>query len=52
MITIEVIPYKNFKEKIKIVKQQLDKSKYVEVTGKYIYTEKKNIDIDGYRVGM
>jgi len=52
MITIEVIPYKNFKEKIKIVKQQLDKSKSVEIIGKYIYTEKQDIDVDGNRMDI
>lgn len=37
----EVIPYRNFKEKLKIVKQELKKNRYVEVWNGYIYSSKK-----------
>ena len=37
----EVIPYKNHKEKFKIVFQELMKNRYVEVWDNYIYSAKK-----------
>ena len=37
----EVIPYKNHKEKFKIVFQELMKNRYVEVWDMYIYSAKK-----------
>jgi hypothetical protein len=43
MLTAEAIPYKNFKEKIKIVKEELDKNRYVEILDKQkiIYSAEK-----------
>ncbi|ARE87743.1 hypothetical protein [Clostridium formicaceticum] len=37
-MVIELIPYKTFKEKIKIVSEELKKNRYVEVWDKYIYS--------------
>lgn len=42
MNVVEVIPYKNFKEMIKIVKIELKKNRYVEVWESFIYSAKKN----------
>ena len=41
MNVAEVIPYKNYKEKFKLVMQELMKNRYVEVWDKYIYSAKK-----------
>ena len=41
MNVAEVIPYKNYKEKFRIVKQELRKNRYVEVWDRYIYSAKK-----------
>ena len=41
MNVAEVIPYKNHKEKFKIVFQELRKNRHVEVWDKYIYSAKK-----------
>ena len=41
MNVAEVIPYKNYKEKFRIVMQELMKNRYVEVWDKYIYSAKK-----------
>ena len=41
MNVAEVIPYKNHKEKFRIVFQELLKNRYVEVWDKYIYSAKK-----------
>lgn len=39
----EVIPYKNFKEKIRIVIEELLKNRYVEVWDNFVYSaEKRN----------
>lgn len=38
---IEAIPYRKFKEKIRIVKEELNKDRYVEVRDKYIYSAGK-----------
>lgn len=40
MIVVEAIPYKNLKQRIKIIKDRMDKGFRVEITPKYIYTEK------------
>lgn len=37
----EVIPYKNFKEKINIVMEELKKNRHVEVWDKFIYSAEK-----------
>lgn len=37
----EAIPYKNFKEMIKIVKEERKKNRYVEVWDKFIYSAEK-----------
>ena len=41
MNVAEVIPYKSYKEKFKIVFQELMKNRHVEVWDKYIYSAKK-----------
>lgn len=41
MNVAEVIPYKNYKEKFKLVMQELMKNRYVEVWDMYIYSAKK-----------
>ena len=38
-MNVEAIPYSTFKERLKIVKQELDKGNYVEIWDKIIYTE-------------
>jgi len=38
-MSIEAIPYSTFKERLKIVKEELEKGNYVEVCDKYVYTE-------------
>lgn len=38
---VELIPYKNFREKINIVKQELMKNRYVEIWESCIYSAKK-----------
>lgn len=43
----EAIPYSNFKEKIQLVKQELNKDRHVEVWGKFIYSAKKGGRING-----
>lgn len=43
MKVIELIPYKNFKQKISITK--LYKGAYVEVMDKFIYVERWNEDV-------
>lgn len=37
----EAIPYKNFREKIKIVMEELLKGRHVEVWDKFIYSAEK-----------
>ncbi|MGN9164942.1 hypothetical protein ACTNDY_06595 [Tissierellaceae bacterium HCP3S3_D8] len=37
----EVIPFKTFKEMIKIVKEELKKNRYVEIWDKIIYSAEK-----------
>lgn len=37
----EAIPYKNFKEMIKIVKKELKKNRFVEICDGYIYSARK-----------
>ncbi len=37
----EVIPYRTFKEKIQIVKQELNKGRYVEIWKGYVYSARK-----------
>ncbi|WP_313758537.1 hypothetical protein [Tissierella sp.] len=44
----EAIPYKNFKEMINIVSQELKKNRYVEVWDKFIYSAEKWEDHYGY----
>ena len=41
MNVAEVIPYKNYKEKFKLVFQELMKNRYVEVWDRHIYSAKK-----------
>lgn len=41
MNVTKAIPYKNFKEKINIVLQELKKNRYVEVWDKFIYSAEK-----------
>lgn len=38
---IKLIPYRTFKEKLKIVKEELKKNRNVEVWDKFIYTSTK-----------
>lgn len=38
---VELIPYKNFKQMIKITKQELMKNRYVEIWSGYIYSAEK-----------
>ena len=44
-MVIEIIPFCSFKEKIKIIKEELKKNRYIEIWDKYIYTETKYEDI-------
>ena len=37
----EIIPFKNHKEKFKIVKKELGKNRLVEVWDEYIYSQRK-----------
>lgn len=37
----ELIPYENFKERIRLVNIELNKNRHVEVWDKYIYSEAK-----------
>lgn len=37
----EAIPYENFKEKINIVMEELNKNRYVEVWDEFIYSAEK-----------
>ena len=41
MNVAEAIPYRNFKEKINIVHQELLKNRYVEIWDKFIYSSEK-----------
>lgn len=45
-MVVELIPYKTFKEKIKIVAEELSKNRHVEVWDKYIYSVSKDIETD------
>lgn len=47
----ELIPYRNFKEKIKIVKEQQRKNRYVEIWDKVIYTATKYSELEEMRDG-
>jgi len=38
---IEAIPYSNFKERIKIISEELNKNRYIEIWDGYIYSEEK-----------
>ena len=38
---VEAIPYKDFKEKIQTVKQELAKDRYIEIWDKFIYSAEK-----------
>ncbi len=38
---IEIIPFRTFKEKIQIVKEELKKNRNVEIWDKFIYTSTK-----------
>lgn len=38
---VEVIPYENFREKIKIVKHEIQKGRYIEVWDGYVYSAKR-----------
>lgn len=38
MLAVEAIPYNSFKEKIRIVAQELEKNRHVEVWDKFIYS--------------
>lgn len=40
-MNVEAIPYSTFKERLKIVREELAKGNYVEVWDKYIYTASK-----------
>lgn len=42
LITVEYIPYKTFKDKIKITKKNLGKAK-IEIYENYVYLEKKRL---------
>lgn len=44
---VEIIPYSNFKQKIEIVSQELEKKRRVEVWPNYIYSEGKRRVEDG-----
>lgn len=46
---IECIPFKTFKEKLKIVKAELKKNRNVEVWDKFIYTTTKGDFYDNYQ---
>lgn len=37
----EAIPYRTFKEMIKIIKQELNKGRYVEIWKGYVYSAEK-----------
>lgn len=37
----EAIPYRNFKQKINIVNEELKKNRYIEIWDKYIYSAEK-----------
>ena len=41
MNVVECIPYETFKERIRIVKEELKKNRYVEVWDKYVYSAEK-----------
>lgn len=41
MNVVECIPYKTFKERIRIVREELSKGRYVEVWDKFIYSSEK-----------
>ena len=40
---VEVIPYRNFKEKIRIVKELQSKNMYIEIWENMIYASKRGI---------
>lgn len=40
-MNVEVIPYSTFKERLRIVKEELKKDRYVEVWDKHIYSASK-----------
>lgn len=42
LITVEYIPYKTFKDKIKITKENLGKAK-IEIYENHVYQEKKRL---------
>lgn len=44
---VEVIPFKSFKQMIRLVNQELNKNRYVEIWDKFIYSEKKGMHRDG-----
>lgn len=41
MLAVEAIPYRSFKEKIRIVSEELAKNRHVEVWDKFIYSAEK-----------
>lgn len=41
---VELIPYTTFKQKIKIVKEQLKLNRKVEIWDKYIYSEGEEVN--------
>ena len=46
---IECIPFKTFKEKLQIVKEELKKNRNVEIWDKFIYTTTKGDFYDYYQ---
>ena len=49
---VVVIPYRKFKEKIRIVKEEIEKGRKVEVDEKFIYSfAKENVKVSGGRWG-
>lgn len=44
---IEIIPYRNFKEKIKIVKELQRENKYIEIWDDVIYAATKYSELEG-----
>lgn len=37
----EIIPYENFREKINLVKQEIERNRHVEIWNNYIYSAEK-----------
>lgn len=40
-MNVEVIPFNNFKDRIKIVQQELSKGRYIEVWDKHVYSAER-----------